>query len=301
MRKIVAAASAATLSGLYTVALTTGVSAAASDCPSLYVAAIPGTWETGRDKSPTANGRGMLADITDGLPGSTQVDYVDYPATAFPWEGDFYSSSKRQAVDNAKAMVSTMALRCSTTRIALVGYSQGADAAGDLAAEIGTGHGPVPPNRLVGVGLLSDPSRSPDDTQVGQPVGGTGAAGPRPGGFGAVSDRVRTICAVGDLYCATDDHDYLLRAAGFLARQDPTPSNPWRYELEAATWLSELKAQGGIPALQSQLASESARAQAQQLAKFYATGTHQSYATYQVGSGQTATSWMHTWIASLAD
>ncbi|WP_280492607.1 hypothetical protein [Nocardia asiatica] len=30
-------------------------------------------------------------------------------------------------------------LSCEATRIALVGYSQGADAAGDLAAEIGTG------------------------------------------------------------------------------------------------------------------------------------------------------------------
>ncbi|MEV5838716.1 cutinase family protein [Nocardia sp. NPDC052112] len=301
LRMAVAAASAATLSGLSCIALGSGIAAADPDCPALYVVAIPGTWETGKAKSPTANGRGMLAGVTDGLPRSTHVTYVDYPATAFPWEGDIYSASKKQAVRNARAVVGAMAQRCAATQIALVGYSQGADAAGDLAAEIGTGQGVVPPDRIAGVGLLSDPSRSPSDTQIGQPVGGTGAAGVRASGFGMVTDRVRTICAQGDLYCSTDDHDYLMRLAGYLARQDTNPGSLWGYGLQAASVLVELRAHGGISALQSQLDSESTRAHAQQLAKFYAAGTHESYGTYQVGDGQTATGWMHNWISALAD
>lgn len=301
LRKAIAAASAATLSGLSCIALGSGIAAADPGCPGLYVVAIPGTWETGKAKSPTANGQGMLAGVTDGLPGSAQVHYVDYPATAFPWEGDIYSKSKQEAVQNARAMVGAMAQRCNATQIALVGYSQGADAAGDLAAEIGTGQGVVPPDRIAGVGLLSDPSRSPTDTQIGPPVGGAGAAGAREGGFGTVTDRVRTICAQGDLYCSTDDHDYLMRLAGYLARQDTTPGNPWRYALQATAILLELRAHGGISALQSQLDSESTRAQALQLAKFYTSGTHESYGTYQVGDGQTATTWMHNWISAIAD
>ncbi|WP_433622040.1 cutinase family protein [Nocardia sp. CA-120079] len=301
LRKAIAAASAATLSGLSCIALGSGIADADPGCPGLYVVAIPGTWETGKAKSPTANGRGMLAGVTDGLPRSTRVDYVDYPATAFPWEGEIYSASKKQAVQNARGMVGAMAQQCNATQITLVGYSQGADAAGDLAAEIGTGHSVVSPDRIAGVGLLSDPSRSPSDTQIGQPVGGAGAAGARAGGFGTVADRVRTICAQGDLYCSTDDRDYLMRLAGYLARQDMNPSAPWRYALQATSILIELRAHGGIAALQSQLESESTRAEAQQLAKFYASGTHQSYGTYQVGDGQTATGWMHNWISALGD
>ena len=167
-----------------------GAASAAPGCPSLYVVAIPGTWETGHDRTPQP---GMLAGVTRGLPSSAKVDYVTYAATAFPWEGDVYGKSKKEAVDNARGMISAMAQRCGATKIALVGYSQGADAAGDLAAEIGTGLGVVPPDRIAGVGLISDPRRSPTDIQVGTPAPGAGASGPRVGGFGWISDRVGTV------------------------------------------------------------------------------------------------------------
>lgn len=300
MKRSVVAVVAVAASGLSSAVLGTGSADATSGCPTLYVVAIPGTWETGANRSPIANGPGMLAGVTDGLPHSTEVTYVDYPATAFPWEGDIYGSSKKQAVQNARALIGAMAQRCDTTRVALVGYSQGADAAGDVAAEIGTGTGAIPANRFAGVGLLSDPSRSPTDTQVGPPVDGAGAAGPRAGGFGVVGDRVRTICARGDLYCSADDQDVLTRLATYLARQDAIPNSMWLYQLQAARLLADVRAHGGLAALQTQLGSDMSRDHAQQLAKFYATGTHESYGTYQVGDGQTATGWMHNWIAGMA-
>ncbi|MCM6776923.1 cutinase family protein [Nocardia sp. CDC159] len=282
-------------------ALGTGTAAADPGCPKLYVVAIPGTWETGEHRPEDMHGPGMLAGVTRGLPRSTEVDYVDYAATAFPWEGDVYGASKKQAIDNARGLIGAMAARCGATHIALVGYSQGADAAGDLAAEIGTGLGVVPPDRVAGVGLISDPRRSPLDVQVGPAVGGAGAGGPRPGGFGFLSDRVRTICAAGDLYCATDDQDYVTRFAGFLAQASgATAANLWRYQLEAGSIIGDLMAHGGIPTLQAQLTDDANQQRVKQLEQFYGSGTHTSYGNYYVGGGQTAISWMHNWIAGMA-
>src|SRR3546814_8978714 len=93
-------------------------------------------------------------------------------------------------------MIGAMAASCGDTRFAIVGYSQGADAAVDLAAEIGTGIGMVPPTRVEGVGLLSDPRRSESDVLIGPAVGGNGASGPRIGGFGWLSGKTVTLCAV---------------------------------------------------------------------------------------------------------
>ncbi len=300
LKKLVAAAgaAAAVLSG---VALGTGTAAADPGCPSLYVVAVPGTWETGDHRPEDMHGPGMLAGVTRGLPRSTEVDYVDYAATAFPWEGDVYGASKKQAIDNARGLLAAMVGRCAATHYAIVGYSQGADAAGDLAAEIGTGLGVVPPDRVAGVGLISDPRRSPLDVQVGPIVGGAGAGGPRPGGFGFISDRVRTICAAGDLYCSTEDQDYVTRFAGFLAQASgATAANLWRYQLEAGSIIGDLMSHGGIPTLQSQLTDDANQQRVKQLEQFYGSGAHTSYGNYGVGGGQTAITWMHNWIAGMS-
>ncbi|MFC9893201.1 cutinase family protein [Nocardia sp. NPDC127579] len=275
-----------------------GGTAAAARCPSLYVVAIPGTWETGHDKSP---GPGMLAGVTRGLPANTEVDYVTYAATAFPWEGEVYGNSKKEAVSNARGLIGAMAARCGATDIALVGYSQGADAAGDLAAEIGTGLGVVPPDRVSGVGLISDPRRSPTDIQVGPYAAGAGAGGPRVGGFGWLSDRTRTICAVDDLYCATATDDFVTRFAGWLAQSsEANPANIWRYQLEAGAIINDLMAHGGVPTLQSQLTDSANQERKEQLEEFYRSQAHTLYGSYGVGGGQTAISWMHNWIAGMA-
>lgn len=305
LKKLVAAAgaAAAVLSGVMVsgAALGTGSAAADPGCPSLYVVAIPGTWETGEHKPEDMTGPGMLAGVTRGLPSNTDVDYVSYSATAFPWEGDVYGASKKQAIDGARGLIHDMAGRCAATRYAIVGYSQGADAAGDLAAEIGTGLGVVPPDRISGVGLISDPRRSPADAQVGPIVGGAGASGPRLGGFGFVSDRVRTICAAGDLYCSTADNDFVTRFAGFLAQASgANAANMWRYQLEAGSIIGDLMAHGGIPTLQAQLSEDSNKQRVTQLEDFYGSGAHTSYGNYRVGGGQTAVSWMHNWIAGMA-
>lgn len=288
-------ACAAVASGLVAAGAT---AAAAPGCPSLYVVAIPGTWETGHEKSP---GPGMLADVTDGLPRSAKVDYVSYAATAFPWEGDVYGRSKNEAVDNARGLIADMTARCGNTDVALVGYSQGAHAAGDLAAEIGTGLGPIRPERISGVGLISDPRRAAADIQVGSHAPGAGAAGPRVGGFGWLSDRTRTVCIPNDLYCATAQDDFVTRFAGFLAQSsDANPANLWRYQLEAAAIVNDVMKYGGVPTLQAQLSEGANEQRFKELETFYRSESHHAYGSYRVGGGQTALTWMHNWIADMA-
>ena len=279
-----------------------GAASAQADpgCPGLYVVAVPGTWETSDkpDKRPVP---GMLSFVTRGLPSSVKTDYVGYAATAFPWEGDVYGKSKKEATDNARGLMKAMAQRCGGTRIALLGYSQGADAAGDLAAEIGTGTSVILPNRLAAVGLLSDPRRSPTDALVGPAVAGAGAGGPRIGGFGLASPQTRTICARGDLYCSAASDDFVTRFAGFLAQiSDPNPANFARYQQEAGSILGDLMAGGGFGTLGNQFTDPAIADRQNKLKQFYGSRVHTNYPSYYVAPGQTATGWMHNWLAGLA-
>lgn len=272
--------------------------AAPSGCPDLYVVAIPGTWETSREDPR----EGMLARVTTGLPGDVRTEYVNYPATAMPWEGDIYGRSKQEAVDTARKMMAGMAQRCGATRFALLGYSQGADAAGDLAAEIGGGHGVVPPERVDAVGLVADPRRSPTDLLVGPPVPGAGVEGPRIGGFGRLASRVRTFCAAGDLYCSTPTDDFATRIAGFFAHiSAPDPGRLGSYQQEAQSIIGDVMAAGGIPRLQSQFTDAANDERMKELQHFLESSVHQAYPSYVVDdSGATATTWLHGWLSDIA-
>ncbi|WP_349239518.1 cutinase family protein [Nocardia sp. CC201C] len=272
--------------------------AAPGDCPALNVVAVPGTWETSRDDPK----QGMLSLVTNGLPGSVRTDYVSYAATALPWEGEVYGRSKREAVNAARGLIADMAARCGATRFALVGYSQGADAAGDLAAEIGTGLGVVPPDRVLAVGLLSDPRRSPTDILVGPPVPGAGAGGARVGGFGWLAPKVRTICAAGDLYCSVPTDDLAGRFAGFLTQLSaPDPLQFGNYALTLQAILGEALTPGWNAILTAPADDPASEQWARQVEEFYRSGVHQSYPGYVVdANGTTATSWLRNWLAGIA-
>ncbi|WP_280269316.1 cutinase family protein [Nocardia wallacei] len=255
---------------------------AAPQCPDTYVVAVPGTWETSKSEP----GEGMLAAVTDNLPGTVRTDYVAYPATAFPWEGDVYGRSKREALDGARGLVGAMAQQCGATQIALLGYSQGADAAGDLANEIGTGLGVVPPSRVSLVGLIADPRRSPADNLIGPPVPGAGAGGPRLGGFGWLTPKTYTFCAPGDLYCAMPDGDFAGRIAGFFAQiSNPDPAQFGLYQQQGSNLLGDALAAGGLGLLGDQLNASAYDQRKQQIDDFVKSGIHQSYPGYVIGAG----------------
>ncbi|MGV9663921.1 cutinase family protein [Nocardia niigatensis] len=288
----------AAAAGMLTATGAPSAQAAPADCPSLNVIAVPGTWETSVDEPK----QGMLGQVTHGLPGSVRSDYVSYPATAFPWDGEVYGTSKRDAVNAARALIAGTAARCGATRFALIGYSQGADAAGDLAAEIGTGVGVVPPDRVAAVGLISDPRRSPTDALIGPPVPGTGAGGARAGGFGWLSPRVRTFCAAGDLYCSVPNDDLAGRSAGLLTQmsaQDPLqiPS----YAMTFQSILNEALWQGTAAILSAPADDPASEQWVRQVQDFLASGVHQSYPRYVVdANGTTATTWLRNWLADTA-
>lgn len=275
----------------------TGAHATPAGCPSLHVVAIPGTWET----SKTDPGKGMLALAADDLPGAAHTDYVAYTATAFPWEGEVYGRSKHEAFSGAKGLIDDVARRCPGTRFALLGYSQGADAAGDLAAEIGTGLGVVTPDRIALVGLIADPRRSPTDVLIGPPVLGAGAGGPRLTGFGWLSNRTYTFCAVGDLYCSTPEGDFAARIAGFFAQvSNADPAQFGNYQSLGMQLLEDALAAGGLGLLHDQLNGTAYEERKKQVDDFVKSGIHQSYAHYQIGGGTTPLTWLRRKLVELS-
>ncbi|MFT4201730.1 cutinase family protein [Gordonia sp. (in: high G+C Gram-positive bacteria)] len=267
--------------------------AAADPCPRLYVLALAGTW---------AQGPGLLGAVTDGLGGGTKVDYVGYARTAFPFEkgGRNYGASKAQGVNNARGLALQMVRRCPGTRVALVGYSQGADAAGDLASEVGTGLSPLRPGNIAGVVLLADPRRSYRDQLVGPRLSGQGSGGPRFNGFGAVNHKVYTICEPEDMYCNVPRDYFITRIVGFLAEvSNPNPSQILAYGGEAAAILGEMLTLGGPGQIVAELSDAKARQQITTFMAFIRSGAHGRYGSFQVRPGVTAVQWAHNYLNRL--
>ncbi len=291
MRRLFVAAMAVII-GIVGAVLSAG-HAAAADCPKLYVLAVPGTWSN--------DGPGLLGPVTSGLGPETKVTYVGYDATAFPWESAIYGKSKAQAVDNVKGLATTMLRRCPGTKIALTGYSQGADAAGDVASEIGTGRERIRPGQVAGVVLLADPRRSSKDPLVGPPLTGQGSGGPRVNGMGWLTARTRTICIPTDLYCNTPRDYYLTRIVGYLAEtSDPTPSQMAQYQAEAGAIVAEMLTGGGPGRIVEELSNARARQQIIAFNRFIQSGSHGDYTRFEVKPGVTAVQWAHDYLAGLA-
>lgn len=120
-------------------------------------------------------------------------------ASAFD-NGHTYADSKADAVSKAKQVLADVATSCPSTKFTMVGYSQGADAAGDIASAIGNGQGPIDASRVLAVGLLADPGAGTKGTAtVGPRTSGQGIADPRPQGWAlyrGASPRsaIREIC-----------------------------------------------------------------------------------------------------------
>lgn len=196
---------------------------AAPTCPGIDAVAIPGTTQTDQHADPNKP-VGILGSILEPLKRHSHrtlaTYYTPYPATIFgATDNGGYQASKQAGIDNASAHMKAVAHRCPNTMFLLTGYSQGADAAGDLAAAIGHNKGAVPANRVLGVGLVADPSQSPvDQPTIGLLHPGMGFAGVRTGGFGALADRnaVLSVCSPLDYYCNLPQNDLVMRFIGHL-------------------------------------------------------------------------------------
>ncbi|WP_281182136.1 cutinase family protein [Aldersonia kunmingensis] len=200
-------------------------------CPDVQFVAIPGTWESSPNddpRNPTAVPAALLNNVTvplnEQFPDS-RVDVYTVPYVAqfsnpiaFPPDGQqSYNNSRTAGTHATTDVLAGMHANCPLTSFVIVGFSQGAVIAGDIAAQIGADKGPVPADQVLGVTLIADGRRVPDQAvAVGANPPGVGAevalkglkvpgitmTGPRPDGFGSLTDRVNNICAPGDLICA---------------------------------------------------------------------------------------------------
>ena len=203
-----------------------------ADCPDVQMISIPGTWESSPvldPFNPTQFPIALLLNVSNPIRaefGADRVEVYTVPYTAQfhnPLSADKQMSYNDSRVEGTRATVKAMTdmnNRCPLTSYVIVGFSQGAVIAGDLASDIGNGRGPVDQDLVLGVTVIADGRRQEG---VGQEVGpnpdGQGAeitlhevptlsalgltmSGPRPGGFGALNDRTNEICAPGDLICS---------------------------------------------------------------------------------------------------
>ncbi|MEU8895079.1 cutinase family protein [Nocardia sp. NPDC048505] len=213
-------------------------------CPDVQFISIPGTWESNADDDPyhpTANPVSLMLNISKPLqeqfPGSRLDVYtVPYVAqfsnpVAIPPDGQTsYNLSRAEGEQRTLDFMIGRQKECPLTNYVLAGFSQGAVIAGDVAARIGAGDGPVSADRVLGVTLLADGRREPGDGQatlIGTAPPGVGAevalrglkvpgitmTGARPG-FGKLADRTFTICAPGDMIC--DSPKQALNPANFI-------------------------------------------------------------------------------------
>ncbi|MBV8928504.1 MAG: cutinase family protein [Mycobacteriaceae bacterium] len=211
-----------------------------ASCPDVQMISIPGTWESSLQDNPlnpVQFPNALLLNVTRPIVdqfGGNRVQVFTVPYTAQfhnPFSNDkqmSYNDSRAEGTKAAVAAITDMSNKCPLTSYVLVGFSQGAVIAGDIASDIGNGRGPVDADLVLGVTVIADGRRQ---AGVGQDIGptppGEGAevtlhevpmlsslgltmTGPRPGGFGALNDRVNEICAPGDLICAAPEEAFNL-------------------------------------------------------------------------------------------
>ena len=202
-------------------------------CPAVEVIAAPGTWETAANDdpiNPTANPLSFMLSITQPLQERYSAD--DVKVWTLPYTAQFrninsqnemsYDDSRNEGTAKMNEELINTHNECPATEFIIVGFSQGAVIAGDVAAQIGSEQGVIPADSVRGVALIADGRREPGVGQFpGTFVDGIGAEvtlqplnllvqpivpgatmrGGRVGGFGVLNDRVQDICAPNDAIC----------------------------------------------------------------------------------------------------
>src|SRR5262245_39512490 len=159
-----------------------------ASCPDVQLVSIPGTWESSPQLdpfNPTQFPIALLLNVTNPIRqqfdnGRLEVYTVPYTAQFHnPFSADkqmSYNDSRAEGFNQTVQAMTDMTNRCPLTSYVLVGFSQGAAIAGDIASDIGNGRGPVDEDLVLGVTVIADGRR-----QIG--VGND--VGPNPDGQGA--------------------------------------------------------------------------------------------------------------------
>lgn len=175
-------------------------------CAPVTLVAVPGTGETNEVRDPdVAQGRitpGLAADLRAVLgEGAVRAVWLPYPSDAVATMG--YAESRARGLAALHRLLGELAASCPGTRLALAGYSQGADILAGFAADLGRGAAPVPPDRIAAVAVFGNPRRGMAGARpagTAEP-GGVGVLGPAPAGWGPLAGRVLDACNAGDLWC----------------------------------------------------------------------------------------------------
>ncbi|WP_115685718.1 cutinase family protein [Corynebacterium senegalense] len=221
-------------------------------CPAVQVVSVPGTWESSATDdpfNPQANPYSFMLSITKPLQDAYSIDDVRVWTT--PYTAQFrniqteagraemtYDDSRAEGTARVNGELAFVNETCPSTKFIVMGFSQGAVIAGDIANQIGTRANAVPPEKLLGAVMIADGRRENGvGVNPGVQVPGIGAeialqpinrvvqavtpgatmTGARPGGFGEVADRSFEICAPNDSVCdAPQDMGTLLARAGDL-------------------------------------------------------------------------------------
>ncbi|GAB09837.1 hypothetical protein GOARA_048_00390 [Gordonia araii NBRC 100433] len=249
-----------------------------ADCPDVEVVVIPGTWESSAKDdpfNPRANPNSLMLRVSKALgqkysANRARVYTIPYtaefrnPTNLTDRQAD-YDVSRRQGYARTAGHIKKLNERCPITSYVIMGFSQGAVIAGDIASNIGNGRGVLDPedqDLVIGVGLIADGRRVVDQQiNIGPNPPGVGAEvalggfrnlvpgitmnGARNGGFGVLHDRVSGICAPGDLICDSPTIANPLRAVGQLAGAATNPVHAmyatkryWQYNGATATqWM----------------------------------------------------------------
>ena len=143
-----------------------------------------------------------LTNLSQASGGRADYFTINYPAAG----GIPIFASERAGVVETERQATTFLAQCSTSKIELLGYSQGAWVAGDVATDIANNTVPgVTPDKLVASFLVGDPvnqatQRPGFGTEIG-PRTGVGPLTPRFAGFGANSPTTFEFCNPGDNVC----------------------------------------------------------------------------------------------------
>lgn len=203
-----------------------------ASCPDVQLVAVPGTWESSPSDNPldpTEFPRALLLNVT--RPIAEQFDVSRVQTYTVPYTAQFhnplsadnqmtYNESRAEGTRATVKAMTEMNDRCPLTGYVLIGFSQGAVIAGDIASDIGNGRGPVDEDLVLGVTLIADGRRQegvgidvpPTPPGQGAEIAlhelpmlsgmGLTMTGAREGGFGDLDQRTNQICARGDLICA---------------------------------------------------------------------------------------------------
>ena len=276
------------------------VASAQDKCTPIHVVTTLGTGGSWSDKStePTegvAPGYNITKDLID-IHGADKVSgwNTNYPssvgAISMLWglsgmkggkEQVSFGKSIQDGVKKTDDHISQYKSACPNTKFVLVGYSQGASVAGDVARDISAGKvSGVSPDDVTNVLLIADPGRSSNsayESYTGTPsklygpippgvmgknfeiispgsdarADRIGWTGERPGRFEGMYGKVLSLCAEDDLACSAPPNSFLRSLADYAMVETQISSFDADLGNRIQVAVDHFKASGGIQAAQS--------------------------------------------------